>query len=135
MMGLTCGCIVAWFCCSLLLRRECCTFSNGQYVKNGLAELELWCSLAKEEVLFYSYHQWKANFHFPYSPGSSLPSILNIALVIPSLVLLIIVGWCFISLQYAGSSWDELKYVRQAVGFLVSCGQENKWSSYDGSCC
>ncbi|KAM1743039.1 hypothetical protein ACFX12_012967 [Malus domestica] len=54
---------------SLLLRRECCTFSNGQYVKNGLAELELWCSLAKEE--------------------------------------------------YAGSSWDELKYVRQAVGFLV----------------
>ncbi|CAN6547645.1 unnamed protein product [Malus baccata var. baccata] len=54
---------------SLLLRQECCTFNNGQYVKNGLAELELWCNLAKEE--------------------------------------------------YAGSSWDELKYIRQAVGFLV----------------
>ncbi|KAB2625769.1 myosin-8, partial [Pyrus ussuriensis x Pyrus communis] len=54
---------------SLLFRRECCTFNNGQYVKNGLAELELWCNLAKEE--------------------------------------------------YAGSSWDELKYIRQAVGFLV----------------
>ncbi|KAL5538472.1 hypothetical protein UlMin_045759 [Ulmus minor] len=54
---------------SLLLRRECCTFSNGEYVKSGLAELELWCCQAKDE--------------------------------------------------YAGSSWDELKHIRQAVGFLV----------------
>ncbi|XP_057964092.1 myosin-6-like [Malania oleifera] len=54
---------------SLLLRRECCTFSNGEYVKSGLAELELWCCQAKE--------------------------------------------------KYAGSSWDELKHIRQAVGFLV----------------
>lgn len=36
---------------SLLLRRECCTFSNGEYVKSGLAELELWCAQAKEEVI------------------------------------------------------------------------------------
>ncbi|XP_058101304.1 myosin-6-like [Magnolia sinica] len=55
---------------SLLLRRECCTFSNGEYVKAGLAELELWCcQVAKDE--------------------------------------------------YAGSSWDELKHIRQSVGFLV----------------
>ncbi|XP_031262812.1 myosin-6-like [Pistacia vera] len=54
---------------SLLLRRECCSFSNGEYVKSGLAELELWCG--KEKV------------------------------------------------EYAGSSWDELKHTRQAVGFLV----------------
>ncbi|XP_027118946.1 myosin-8-like [Coffea arabica] len=54
---------------SLLLRRECCTFNNGEYVKSGLAELELWCGHATEE--------------------------------------------------YAGSSWDELKHTRQAVGFLV----------------
>ncbi|KAK9292270.1 hypothetical protein L1049_020234 [Liquidambar formosana] len=54
---------------SLLLRRECCTFSNGEYVKAGLADLELWCCQAKEE--------------------------------------------------YADSSWDELKHIRQAVGFLV----------------
>lgn len=54
---------------SLLLRRECCTFGNGEYVKAGLAELELWCGQAKQE--------------------------------------------------YAGSSWDELKHIRQAVGFLV----------------
>ncbi|XP_050206968.1 myosin-6-like [Mercurialis annua] len=54
---------------SLLLRRECCTFSNGEYVKSGLAELELWCAQAKDE--------------------------------------------------YAGVSWDELKHIRQAVGFLV----------------
>ncbi|KAJ9551199.1 hypothetical protein OSB04_015244 [Centaurea solstitialis] len=54
---------------SLLLRRECCSFSNGEYVKSGLAELEQWCCYATEE--------------------------------------------------YAGSAWDELKHIRQAVGFLV----------------
>ncbi|CAM6054233.1 unnamed protein product [Sphagnum tenellum] len=54
---------------SLLLRRECCSFSNGEYVKAGLAELEHWIYEAGEE--------------------------------------------------HAGSSWDELKYIRQAVGFLV----------------
>ncbi|XP_018629557.1 myosin-6 isoform X4 [Nicotiana tomentosiformis] len=54
---------------SFLLRRECCTFSNAEYVKSGLAELELWCCQAKEE--------------------------------------------------YAGSSWDELRHIRQVVGFLV----------------
>lgn len=54
---------------SLLLRRECCTFSNGEYVKAGLAELEIWCCHAQEE--------------------------------------------------YAGAAWDELKHIRQAVGFLV----------------
>ncbi|XP_042410642.1 myosin-17-like [Zingiber officinale] len=55
---------------SLLLRRECCSFSNGEYVKAGLAELEQWCYEATE--------------------------------------------------KYAGSAWDELKHVRQTVGFLIS---------------
>ncbi|GAU47951.1 hypothetical protein TSUD_06850 [Trifolium subterraneum] len=54
---------------SLLLRRECCTFSNGEYMKSGLAELEKWIANAKE--------------------------------------------------MYAGTSWHELNYIRQAVGFLV----------------
>nr|TKR99635.1 hypothetical protein D5086_0000190650 [Populus alba] len=54
---------------SLLLRRECCSFSNGEYVKSGLAELEKWIVVATEE--------------------------------------------------YAGTSWHELNYIRQAVGFLV----------------
>ncbi|XP_073034125.1 LOW QUALITY PROTEIN: myosin-17-like [Primulina eburnea] len=54
---------------SLLLRRECCSFSNGEYVKAGLAELEQWCCNATEE--------------------------------------------------YVGLAWDELKHIRQAVGFLV----------------
>ncbi|KAK9081486.1 hypothetical protein Syun_030810 [Stephania yunnanensis] len=54
---------------SLLLRRECCTFSNGEYVKSGLAELERWIVNATEE--------------------------------------------------FAGTSWHELNYIRQAVGFLV----------------
>ncbi|XP_075474640.1 myosin-17-like [Primulina tabacum] len=54
---------------SLLLRRECCSFSNGEYVKAGLAELEQWCCYATEE--------------------------------------------------YVGLAWDELKHIRQAVGFLV----------------
>ncbi|XXG73765.1 hypothetical protein AAC387_Pa07g2616 [Persea americana] len=54
---------------SLLLRRECCSFSNGEYVKAGLHELEQWCSKATD--------------------------------------------------QFAGTSWDELRHIRQAVGFLV----------------
>ncbi|KAL1546121.1 myosin-11-like isoform X1 [Salvia divinorum] len=54
---------------SLLLRRECCSFSNGEYVKAGLAELDQWCGTATE--------------------------------------------------KYAGSAWDELKHIRQAIGFLV----------------
>lgn len=54
---------------SLLLRRECCSFSNGEYIKAGLAELEHWVYETSKE--------------------------------------------------YAGSSWDELKHIRQAVGFLV----------------
>ncbi|KAH6806610.1 myosin family protein with Dil, partial [Perilla frutescens var. frutescens] len=54
---------------SLLLRRECCSFSNGEYVKSGLGELEQWC--------------------------------------------------CFATEEYVGSAWDELKHIRQAVGFLV----------------
>ncbi|KAG9452018.1 hypothetical protein H6P81_004922 [Aristolochia fimbriata] len=54
---------------SLLLRRECCSFSNGEYVKLGLQELERWCFKATN--------------------------------------------------QFAGNSWDELKHIRQAVGFLV----------------
>ncbi len=28
----------------LLLRRECCSFSNGEYVKTGLASVEAWIS-------------------------------------------------------------------------------------------
>ncbi|CAN1218264.1 XI-K [Linum perenne] len=54
---------------SLLLRRECCSFSNGEYVKTGLAELEQWCHDATEE--------------------------------------------------FVGPAWEELKHIRQAVGFLV----------------
>ncbi|KQK13225.1 myosin-12 isoform X2 [Brachypodium distachyon] len=54
---------------SLLLRRECCSFSNGEFLKAGLQELEQWCSRTTEE--------------------------------------------------FAGTSWDEMKHIRQAVGFLV----------------
>lgn len=75
---------------SLLLRRECCSFSNGEYVKAGLAELEQWCYAATEEVNI--------------SSGS-------------------VISWCSLLnipfMQYAGSAWDELKHIRQAVGFLV----------------
>merc|ERR1712060_639398 len=54
---------------SLLLRRECCSFSNGEYVKTGLSELETWVDVAGEE--------------------------------------------------WVGKSWDELRYIRQAVTLLV----------------
>ncbi|XP_020591661.1 myosin-12 [Phalaenopsis equestris] len=34
---------------SLLLRRECCSSSNGEFLKAGLNELEEWCSKATQE--------------------------------------------------------------------------------------
>lgn len=36
---------------SLLLRRECCSFSNGEFVKAGLQELEQWCLKATDEFV------------------------------------------------------------------------------------
>ena len=54
---------------SLLLRRECCSFSNGEYVKTGLTEIENWIEAAGSE--------------------------------------------------WVGNAWEELRYIRQAVTFLV----------------
>ncbi|KAI5393544.1 hypothetical protein KIW84_060605 [Lathyrus oleraceus] len=42
---------------SLLLRRECCTFSNGEYMKSGLAELEKWIANAKEMYAGTAWHE------------------------------------------------------------------------------
>ncbi|KAK9155072.1 hypothetical protein Sjap_002552 [Stephania japonica] len=42
---------------SLLLRRECCSFSNGEYVKSGLQELEQWCSRATDEFVGSSWDE------------------------------------------------------------------------------
>ncbi|XP_062219535.1 myosin-17-like isoform X6 [Phragmites australis] len=53
----------------LLLRRECCSFSNGEYVRAGLAELKHWSDNAARE--------------------------------------------------FAGSAWEALRHIRQAVDFLV----------------
>ncbi|XP_062206682.1 myosin-17-like isoform X7 [Phragmites australis] len=53
----------------LLLRRECCSFSNGEYVRAGLAELKHWSDNATGE--------------------------------------------------FAGSAWEALRHIRQAVDFLV----------------
>ncbi|XP_052193140.1 myosin-11-like [Diospyros lotus] len=44
---------------SLLLRRECCSFSNGEYVKAGLAELERWCHNATDEYAGSAWHELK----------------------------------------------------------------------------
>uniref|UniRef100_A0A7N0ZY67 Myosin-12 n=1 Tax=Kalanchoe fedtschenkoi TaxID=63787 RepID=A0A7N0ZY67_KALFE len=36
---------------SLLLRRECCSFSNGEYLNSGLHEIEQWCAKATSEYV------------------------------------------------------------------------------------
>lgn len=38
----------------LLLRRECCSFSNGQYIKDGLTQLKYWCNDISQEVVHLS---------------------------------------------------------------------------------
>nr|VDD41893.1 unnamed protein product [Brassica oleracea] len=79
---------------SLLLRRECCSFSNGEYVRAGLCELENWCFKATDEVSF---------FHSPIITQAKTSKLTNNNK----------------QLQYAGTSWEELKHIRQAIGFLV----------------
>ncbi|WOL05797.1 myosin-6 [Canna indica] len=44
---------------SLLLRRECCSFSNGEYMKSGLSELEIWCAKTKPEYVGSSLDELK----------------------------------------------------------------------------
>jgi myosin V len=41
----------------LLLRRECCSFSNGEYVKTGLSEVELWVGRAGRQWLGEAWEQ------------------------------------------------------------------------------
>lgn len=42
---------------SLLLRRECCSFSNGEYVKAGLQELEHWCTKTTDQFVGSSWDE------------------------------------------------------------------------------
>ncbi|KAI3923089.1 hypothetical protein MKW92_045019 [Papaver armeniacum] len=51
---------------SLLLRRECCSFSNGEYVKAGLQELEQWCSKATDQ---YTGSAWNELQHIRQAVG------------------------------------------------------------------
>uniref|UniRef100_A0A0E0P1A2 Myosin motor domain-containing protein n=1 Tax=Oryza rufipogon TaxID=4529 RepID=A0A0E0P1A2_ORYRU len=44
---------------SLLLRRECCSFSNGEFLKAGLQELEQWCSVTTEEYAGTSWDEFQ----------------------------------------------------------------------------
>ncbi|OEL34730.1 Myosin-12, partial [Dichanthelium oligosanthes] len=51
---------------SLLLRRECCSFSNGEFLKAGLQELEQWCSRTTEE---YAGASWDELQHIRQAVG------------------------------------------------------------------
>jgi myosin-5 len=42
---------------SLLLRRECCSFSNGEYVKAGLSALEAWLETAGDEWTGFAWEE------------------------------------------------------------------------------
>ena len=41
----------------LLLRRECCSFANGEYVKHGLAQVENWISVAGDDCMGNSWEE------------------------------------------------------------------------------
>jgi hypothetical protein len=103
------------FDCSLLLRRECCSFSNGEYVKAGLDELEHWCFWLTEEVMTSSDYFNRASVDkrscltsIPFSSSSSSSSFFDFES-----------RWPCNCEQYAGSAWDELKHIRQAVTLLI----------------
>lgn len=119
---------------SLLLRRECCTFSNGEYVKAGLSLLEKWITDVTEEVnaILHSFLPGKKPcwnwFSLAYLMCCSF-KILYYEYWIPSFSRLFSIFSAFskslYSFQFAGTSWHELNYIREAVGFLVI---------YSGSC-
>jgi myosin-5 len=44
---------------SILLRRECCTFSNGEYLKYGLSELQEWCEKLEEQHIGSAWDELK----------------------------------------------------------------------------
>lgn len=87
--------IVFFLNCSLLLRRESCSFSNGEFIKAGLGELESWCRNSTEEVTFefLLFYIWKQK------DGTYWP--------------------IYFFVQHVGAAWKELKHIRQAVEFLV----------------
>ncbi|THG19323.1 hypothetical protein TEA_028522 [Camellia sinensis var. sinensis] len=144
---------------SLLLRRECCSFSNGEYVKAGLAELEHWCYNATDE---YAGSAWDELKHIrqmlkasgaagmapqrrrsssatlfgrmtqaPRTSRASLVKGSSRSVATTAAQQALIAHWQGIvkslgiflnSLKtnhYVGSAWDELKHIRQAIGFLV----------------
>jgi myosin-5 len=83
-------------------------------VKAGLAELEHWCYKATDEVSYCT----AINFSFlsiiykyiltsTPSPGKKK--------------------------QYAGPAWDELKHIRQAIGFLVFIYLQSAWYMFKWS--
>ncbi|GMY22238.1 myosin-12-like [Fagus crenata] len=51
---------------SLLLRRECCSFSNGEYLKAGLQELEHWCLKTTDQ---FSGSSWDELQHIRQAVG------------------------------------------------------------------
>ena len=85
----------------LLLRRECCSFSNGEYVKTGLAEVEAWVTARASEV--------EGEAGGPYSsPGGGAAAAAGGP---PSS--------CDRGPWVSADAWEALRPIRQAVTFLV----------------
>ena len=75
----------------LLLRRECCSFMNGEYVKTGLAEVENWIHTAGKEWVGESWDELRyiRQVPSPTSPNPRCPlgTALPIALEFNFLIL------------------------------------------------
>lgn len=89
----------------LLLRRECCSFSNGEYVKTGLLQVRggglavcvRTCVCARIRVCA---HVMPRHAHTNGALAAHRPQVENwLQLVGP---------------EHSGDSWEELRYIRQA---------------------
>ena len=65
----------------LLLRRECCSFSNGEYVKTGLAEVENWIHTAGKDWVGESWDELRYIRQVRLPPW--LPACASQSLVLP----------------------------------------------------
>lgn len=84
----------------LLLRRECCSFSNGEYVKTGLAEVEAWVTARAGEAGVEAAGPYSS----PGGGGSGASNSSSSSDRGP---------WV------SADAWEALRPIRQAVTFLV----------------
>lgn len=97
----------------LLLRRECCSFANGEYVKQGLASVRPPASVPPVSCSAMCRQRCRRS-----SPRHAWRACVQVE------------EWVLSAgVESVGMCWDELRFIRQAVEFLVLGAKQKKMLS------